>query len=344
MSASPHAHSHFATPRMMQDVIIAMTPAMIAAFLLFGWRSILVTAVSVISCVFFEWLVRRILKRPCSLNDYSAVVTGILLAFNLPVSIPIWMIVFGAAVAIIVVKQFFGGIGQNFVNPALMGRIVLLSSFPTQMATWTESGLWQHLNPANPNLTRLQSFMGVDAVTVASPLHELANYQGSESLSELPSLLDMFLGRRAGSIGETCIFALIIGLIYLLYRRVIEATIPVYYIGTVAIFMLLIGKFDLTYLAYQLLAGGLFLGAIFMATDYSTCPLHRKGKIIYAIGCGLLTSLIRVYGSLPEGTSFAIILMNLLVPLIERYTIPKPFGTPKVSRLAKLKQMKKKEA
>lgn len=323
LSASPHVRTSRSTRSLMLDVLIALLPALVASVFLFGLRALVVVLVSVVSCVGFEYLVRRILKRKNTVGDLSAVVTGLLLAFNLPVTLPLWMVVFAALVSIVVAKQFFGGIGQNFVNPALMGRIVLLTSFPTQMAHWTKS---------------VNSFFssGMDTVSTATPLAQLARH-GAEAAGkaggELPSFLDCLLGRHGGSLGETCILALLLGFAYLLWRRVIQPVIPLCFIGTVAVFMLLTGGFDLQYTLLQLMSGGLVLGAVFMATDYSTCPLHTRGKIIYAIGAGLITSLIRVYASLPEGVSFAIILMNLLVPLIELYSAPKPFGSVRTSKL-----------
>ncbi len=325
ISSSPHAHGVLSTKRLMTDVIIALFPALIASFYLFGWKSLVVVLTSVFSCVFFEYISRKIMKRNSTISDMSAVVTGILLAFNLPISIPLWMVVFAALVAIVVVKQFFGGIGQNFVNPALMGRIVLLSSFPTQMATWTQ------------NVNSFFPASSLDGVSSATPLSYFS-HEGIAAInnSSMPSLLDMFLGKHAGSLGETCILALLIGFVWLIYRRVIKLTIPCVYIFTFAILVLIYGNFNFEYLAYQLMAGGLILGAVFMATDYSTSPLHRTGKIIYAIGCGILTFLIRTFASLPEGVSFAIILMNLIVPLIELYTSPVAFGVDRKFSFRKL--------
>ena len=312
VSSSPHLQSRETTTGIMLDVIIALTPSLIAAVIFFGLRALLVTAVTVASCVLAEYITRKILKRDNTIGDLSAVVTGILLAFNLPVTIPLWIAAIGSVVAIVVVKQFFGGIGQNFVNPALTARIVLLSSFPTRMSNWTAP---------------------FDATTTATPLASLAEAfnNGAASSADLgksglPSLFHMFVGQRAGSMGEVCAAALILGGIYLIIRKVITPTIPLFFIGTVAVFTFIAGGFSFTFTAYHILSGGLLLGAIFMATDYTTCPINNKGRIIYAIGCGLITSVIRLYGNLPEGVSFAIILMNILVPHIERWTTPKPFG------------------
>lgn len=309
VSASPHVRSSDTVTGIMLDVIIALTPSLIASVVLFGFRSLLVTAVCVASCVLFEFLARKIMKRDTTIGDLSAVVTGMLLAFNLPVSIPLWMCVVGCFFAIVVVKQFFGGIGQNFVNPAIGGRIVMLVSFSSAMTNWTEPLVWRQ---------------GIDAETTATPLSIL---KSTTDASPLPSLLEMFLGIRGGCIGEVCALALIIGGIYLIARRVIKPTIPLCFIGTVAVIMLIAGKGDFEFMLYEILSGGLLLGAIFMATDYATSPVTTKGKILFGIGCGLITSVIRLFANLPEGVSYSIILMNILTPHIEALTTPKPFGT-----------------
>lgn len=310
VSASPHVRSQKTSAGIMLDVIIALVPALIASVVIFGFRALAVTAVCVASSVLGEFVTRKILKRSVTVGDLSAVVTGLLLAFNLPVTIPLWMAAVGALFAIVVVKQFFGGIGQNFVNPAIAGRIVLLVSFPSAMSHWTGAFAWK-------------SGSVTDAVTTATPLRVIS--EGAD----LPSLADMFLGKRAGCIGETCILALLIGFVYLLVRKIIKPVIPLCFIGTVAVIMLIAGKGDIEYMAYELLSGGLFLGAIFMATDYTTSPVSLKGKIIFAVGCGLITSVIRLFGSLPEGVSYSIIIMNIVTPLIDRWTMPEPFGTVK---------------
>ncbi len=316
VTASPHFKSKVTSTGLMLDVIIALIPALCASIWIFGPRALIINAVSVISCIAFEYITRKILKRPNTLKDLSAIVTGLLLAFNLPSTLPIWMVPIGAFVAIVVVKQFFGGIGQNFVNPALMGRIVLMVSFPGPMSNW--------VMPYNWNKT-------VDAVTTATPLYEIQ--KGVEPTFDL---MDMLIGTRAGCLGETCAVALLLGGVYLLVRKVISPSIPLSFIGTVAVFMLIAGDFDVNYLVYNLLGGGLLIGAIFMATDYATCPLTSKGKIIYGIGCGLVACLIRQFGSYNEGVSFGIILMNLLVPHIDNLTKLKPFGY--------IKEKKQKEA
>ncbi len=311
VSASPHVVSRCSSRRIMLDVIIALMPALVASTIIFGFRVLAVTATTVASCVLSEYLSRRAMKRKNSIGDLSAVVTGILLAFNLPVSIPLWMAVIGSVIAIVVVKQMFGGIGQNFVNPALIGRIVLLASFSTAMTKWTAPLAWS----------------GADAATTATPLSIL-----EPGAQNLPSLTDMFLGIREGSLGEVCALALIIGGIYLMVRGVILPIIPFTYIGTFAVIILIVGKGDFEYLAYHIMSGGLLLGAIFMATDYSTSPINIRGKIIFGIGCGLLTALIRLFASAPEGVSFSIIIMNILVPHIENLTTPKPFGTKSIKK------------
>ncbi len=308
VSASPHLRNKDTTRGIMLDVIIALIPTLIAAVVLFGPRVLAVTATTVISAVLSEFAARKVMKRHNTIGDLSAVVTGLILAFNLPVNIPLWMAAVGSFFAIVVVKQFFGGIGQNFANPAITARIVLLISFGQAMGSWTAPLSWR-----------------TDAISTATPLAIL----GGESTEALPSLLDMFLGVRGGSLGETCSVALIIGGIYLMARKVISSKIPLAYIGTVAVIMLIAGKFDLEFVAYQLMSGGLLLGAFFMATDYSTSPIKSNAKIVFGIGCGLLTCLIRLFAALPEGVSFAILIMNLLVPHIETIMAPKPFGTVK---------------
>ena len=327
VSASPHKRTTDTTRGIMLDVIIAMVPALIVSVILFGPRTLLVTFISVIFCVLFEYLSRKAMKRNNTIGDLSAVVTGMLLAFNLPSTMPLWMVIIGDAVAIIVVKQFFGGIGQNFVNPALVGRIVLMASFPVAISDFQAPFAWK--------------IGTVDAVTSATPLAQFTSIYGAENIktainaSDLPTLYNMFLGMRGGCLGETCAAALLLGFLYLLVRRVISPVIPLTYIGTVAVIMLIAGKGNLLFVGYQLLAGGLLLGAVFMATDYTTCPVSFKGKIIYAVGCGIITSLIRIFGSLPEGVSFSIILMNILVPHIEHMTTAKPFGTVKQKKAKK---------
>lgn len=306
VSASPHFRSRQTSSGIMLDVIIALIPSLVAAYIIFGVRTLILSAVSVISCVAFEYICRRVMKRHNTISDLSAVVTGLLVAFNVPANLPLWMVIIGDFFAIVIAKQFFGGIGQNFVNPALIGRIVLMSSFPSKMGSFPVP------------------LVSTIPLTGATPLASLKSGEMPEQ-----SFLGMFFGLRGGCLGEVCIAALIIGFIYLLVRRVISWHIPTFYVGTVAVIMLLAGKGDFQYVLYELMAGGLVLGAVFMATDYTTSPVSTRGKILYAVGCGILTSLIRIFGNLPEGVSFSIIIMNILVPLIEHITTPKPFGTPK---------------
>lgn len=322
VSASPHDRSHRTVRSIMLDVIIAMVPALIASVVFFGPRALLVECVSVGTCVIAEFISRVVMKRSQTIGDLSAVITGLLLAFNLPVNVPLWMVMIGAVVAIVVTKQFFGGIGQNFVNPAIAGRIVLLASFPVAMSTWTAPLTWSAQN--------------LDGLTSASPLADIHTMVSAGTTPDA-SLLEMLIGWRAGCLGETCAIAIILGGIYLIARKVISPTIPLIYIGTVAVIMLIAGKGNLEFVAYELLGGGLMLGAVFMATDYTTSPITFKGKIIFAVGCGVITSLIRLFGNLPEGVSYSIIIMNILVPLIENITLPKPFGTPKKTKEAKAK-------
>ncbi len=325
VSASPHDHAKDSVSRIMLDVIIALVPSLIAAVFIFGYRTLIISAISVGTCVLAEYISRIVMKRHQTIGDFSAIVTGLLIAFNVPVSTPLWIVVLGDIFAIIVVKQMFGGIGMNFVNPALAARIMLLASFPTVMADWTAPFSWR-----------------TEAVTTASPLNAIkavfrAGDITADSFDDLPSLLDMFLGKKAGSFGEVCAIALIIGFVYLVVRRVIKPTIPVVYVGTFALIMLFVGGFNLKFVAYEVLAGGLLLGAIFMATDYTTSPINFKGQVVFAIGCGIITALIRLFGNLPEGVSFAIIIMNILVPHIENLTTPKPFGTVKEKKEAEAK-------
>lgn len=301
ITGSPHLHSGASSRRIMGDVLIALIPAIIAATIFFGPRTLLVILITITSCVASEFLIRRLFKRPDTIQDLTAVVTGTLLALNLPVSIPLWMAALGGAIAIVIVKECFGGVGQNFVNPAITARIVLLMSFASAMSIW------------NKPFAYLQHH---DVVTSAS------YFEALQANLPLPSLRDMFLGMRPGSLGETSALALLLGLVYLLYRRVITPLIPVIFIGTVGLLSWALGGEPL----YQMMSGGLLLGAIFMATDYTTSPTTPLGQAIFAFGCGVITILIRFYAALPEGVSYAILLMNIITPLIDRFTIPKAFG------------------
>lgn len=301
VSSSPHLRGNETTRGIMTDVIIALLPASAAGIVFYGPYAALVLAVSVASAVLCEFLWNLILKKPNSLSDGSAVVTGLLLGMNLAPKVPVWMAALGSAIAIIIVKQMFGGLGNNFANPAITARIVLMVSFPLAMTSWAEPFAWR-----TP---------GVDAVTSATPLAS-GNYSYGELL----------LGLHGGCIGETCALLLIAGGIYLVFRRVISPTIPLAFTATVALLTFFAGGDPLK----AVLSGGLLLGAIFMATDYVTSPYTFRGKIIFGIGCGIITFAIRKFGNLPEGVSFSILIMNLLVPHINRFTRPKPFGTEKI--------------
>ena len=298
-ASSPHILHPDTTRGIMSDVVIALAPAAVYGCILFGWQAAAVLAVCIITAVASEFLWNLALKKPQSVGDISAVVTGLLIGMNLPASIPLWQAAIGSVAAIIVVKQMFGGIGCNFANPAIAARIILLVSFPGSMTKFTE--------PVS------------DIVTSATPL---AAESGTYTLKSL------FFGMHPGSIGETSAFLLIVGGIYLLLRRVISPVIPLCFIGTVAVLSLISGE-DL---AVSLFGGGLMIGAIFMATDYTTSPTTALGKAVFGIGCGIITFVIRKFGALPEGVSYSILLMNILVPYINRYTLSKPFGFIKPSK------------
>lgn len=317
VSVSPHIKDNTNTTTIMRDVLIALVPALIASYLIFGARALLVTAVCVAFAVGGEWAFEKIVKKPNSIGDLSAVVTGVLLAFNLPVGIPLWQAAFGSLVAIIVVKQLFGGVGQNFANPAITARIIMLIAFSGTMTTWVTPEVPEFLSKLIPSLTG-----GADAVSSATTLVTLKGLEGG---APLPSITNMILGFRGGCLGETSAIALVIGGVYLLIRRVISWHTPVAFIGTVFLFTLLVGG-SLDNSVYQLLSGGLMIGAFFMATDYSTTPNTNWGRIIFGVGCGVITVLIRVWGSYPEGVSFSILLMNILTPYISNFTRKKPLG------------------
>ena len=314
ISSSPHMHSPVTTRTIMRDVLIALSPALIGSVYFFGSRALMVTLVSAAAAVFFEWLWCRLMKCDDKTYDLSAAVTGVLLAFVCPPTIPYWMIIIGDLFAIVLVKMLFGGIGKNIVNPALAGRAFMFS-WPVAMSTWVKVG-FEHAAPI---------VSGVDIVTEATPL--AAMHQG-----QLPNvtILDSFLGNIGGCIGETSALLLLIGFVYLLARKVITARIPLAYIGTVAVLSLLfpMGHDSLTWMGYQLFTGGLMLGAIFMATDYVTSPLTKLGQIVYGIGCGVLTIVIRYFGGYNEGVSYAILIMNCFVVLLDRIGRPTKFGAP----------------
>lgn len=309
---SPHIRGAMSTQKVMLNVIIAMLPALVASTIIFGIKALVLTVICCACCVLFEWLFCKVTKKESTIHDLSAVVTGMLLAFNLPVDLPVYMAVIGCFASIVVVKMLFGGIGQNFANPAITGRIILMLSFTASMTTWTAPFAYLE---------------GADAVSCATPL----------VADELPSMLDMFLGIRGGCLGETCIAALLLGGVYLCVRKLIQPTTPLAFIGTVAVLTLLKNGFDFTGMLYQLMSGGLVLGAVFMATDYATTPLTQKGKLIFGIGCGVFTFLIRQFASLPEGVSYSILLMNILTPYIDKITMPKPLGAKKEPKEVKQK-------
>ena len=301
VSVSPHLTHKDSTRTIMRDVLIALLPAVIASIVIFGWRALLLTIVCVGTAVFWEWAFQKICKRKTTIGDLSAAVTGLILAMNLPVGLPLWQAAFGTLVAIVVVKQLFGGIGYNFANPAITARVVMLIAFAGTMTTW-----------AAPNFV-----FGADAVSAATPLAVLKE-GGSYSL------LNLFIGTVGGSMGETSALALLIGFVYLLCRKVISWHTPVAFIGTVFVLALVKGGF--VFGLAEILAGGVFLGAIFMATDYVTTPQTPWGRVIFGIGCGLITCLIRFFGNYPEGVSFSILLMNILTPYISNWTAKKPLG------------------
>ena len=305
VSPSPHDENYTKTSTIMLNVIIALMPALIAGCVYFGLRSLLLTAVCVASCVLFEFLARKLMKRENTISDLSAVVTGIILAMNLPPTLPLWMAVIGSFFAIVVVKQLFGGIGQNFANPAITGRIVLMVSFPAAMTHWTAPFTHEVL----------------DGVSGATPL-PLAG------TDKALSYLDLFLGKSGGCLGETCALALLIGGLYLATRRIISLAAPLSFIGSLFILTWISGGDPV----YQILAGGVFLGAFFMATDYATTPISTKGKIIFGLGCGIFTFVIRKFGSYPEGVSFSILLMNVLTPYIEQLTRTKVLGAKEAEK------------
>ena len=293
VAASPHVTTKNSTAVIMRDVLIALLPAVIAGCVVFGLRALLVVAVTTAACVFFEWGFEKLCHTPSTISDLSAAVTGVLLAMNLPVSIPLWQAVFGALVAIVAVKGLFGGIGKNFANPAITARIVMFLAFSKTMTAWVFP----------------------DAVSTATPLAMMAN-------GESVDYLTLLLGNHGGCLGETSALALLIGFAYLLIRGVISWHTPVCFVGTVFVMSLILGQDAVG----QILSGGLMLGAIFMATDYSTTPSTNWGRVLFGIGAGLLTVLIRFYGAYAEGVSFAILFMNILTPYLSKWTETKPFG------------------
>ena len=315
ISSSPHAHSPVTTRTIMRDVLIALFPALCGSVYFFGFRALMVTLVSVAGCVFFEWGYRKLMHLDSTVYDLSAMVTGVLLAFVCPVTIPYWCILIGDFFAMIVVKQLFGGIGKNFVNPALAARAFLFS-WPVVMSSWVKVGF--------ENAAGI--FSTADIVTSATPL--AAMHQGTMTSA---SLWDLFLGNVGGSLGETSALLLLIGFAYLLIRRVVSPRIPLAFIGTVAVSAVLFprGNDPLTWMGAQVLSGGVMLGALFMATDYSTSPVTTLGQILFGIGCGALTMVIRYFGSYNEGVSYAILVMNACVVLLDKLGRPVKYGAPK---------------
>ncbi len=309
VSTSPHKRGSATTTTIMADVIIALLPVSAWGVYLGGWNALLVILTTVLTCVATEYLYQKLMKRPVTIHDLSAFVTGLLLALNLPADIPLWMCIVGAIFAILVVKQVFGGIGQNFMNPALAARCFMLISFGAAMIP-----------------------KSLDGVSGATPLAFLRMEGAPAAAGALSangtSLYDMFIGRIGGTIGETSVLMLLIGFIYLLVKKIISWRIPVTYIASFAVFLVLFGGqgTDLNYLGAHIFGGGLMLGAIFMATDYVTCPITSRGQIVYGVVLGILTGIFRLWGASPEGVSYAIIFGNLLVPLIEKVTIPRHFG------------------
>lgn len=305
VSPSPHDENYTKTTNIMLNVIIALLPAWGAAVYFFGLRIIPLTAVCIGSCIFFEYVCRAMMKRSNTIGDLSAVVTGLILAMNLPSTLPYWMAVIGSFVAIVIVKQLFGGLGQNFANPAITARIVLMISFPAAMTKWVEP--FTHTD--------------LDAISSATPL-PLAGTDNAVSY------LDLFLGKTGGCLGETCALALLIGGLYLAARKIISLAAPLSFIGSLFILSWISGSDPV----YQILAGGVFLGAFFMATDYATTPITTKGKIVFGLGCGIITFIIRRFGSYPEGVSFSILLMNVLTPYIEQLTRTKVLGAKEAEK------------
>ena len=303
VSSSPHIKSNDSVQGIMRDVIIALIPATFAGIYFFGMKALLVTLVSVLSCIAAEALWQKLAHRKTTIGDLSAVVTGLLIAFNLPADVPLWLPAIGGFFAIIIVKQFFGGIGQNIMNPALAARAFLLASWPVHMTNFT-----------------------VDGVSSATALAILKGGEG-----ELPSLMNLFIGNVGGCIGETSVIALLIGAAYLLYKKIISWHTPVSYIASVFILTFILGRDGLMTgnALYEVLAGGLILGAFFMATDYSTSPMTKKGQLIFGLGCGVLTTIIRLYGGYAEGVSYSILIMSLFVPFIDKFTAPRIFGEVK---------------
>ena len=324
VTASPHIQDNSSTRKLMLNVIIALLPCVVASTIIFGARTLLVVGVTVAASVLFEYLYCHLMKNPNPVGDLSAVVTGMILALNMPVTMPLWIAIVGAFIAIVLMKQLFGGIGMNFANPALVARIVLFTGFASRMTAF--------VNP--PKAARTLQIMGVDGASSATPL------QVEGGVGKYP-LMDLFMGVHGGVMGETCALAILIGLAWLLVTRTITATIPVAYVGSYAVFSFLLNVGELgaadagMLVLHEVLAGGLLFGAVFMATDYVTSPFTLKGKIVFGIGLGLITFGIRAFGNMAEGVSYAILLMNLFVPYINDLTRQVPLGYKKHKKGAK---------
>ena len=304
ITSSPHVRVEWATARIMRNVCLALAPAGIAGIVFFGSRTAVIIAVAVLTCVLTELLYEKMTNMQVTVGDWSAVVTGLLLAYNLPATVPIWLVVVGSVIAILLVKMLFGGIGSNFMNPALTARAVLFVSWGSLMGSYPATRFMEN----------------VDAVSAATPLSLL-----SDNLSSV-SITDLLLGNVAGVLGETCKIALILGGVYLIVRKIVDWKIPVCMIGTVFVMYLVTSGFNFALAGKEIFAGSLMLGAFFMATDYATSPQSNKGRVIFAVGCGLILFVIRAYANYPEGCSFAILFMNVVTPLIDRWTAPKYFG------------------
>ncbi len=302
ISSSPHIRSNEDVSKIMKDVLIALLPATFASVYFFRWGAIINIVVGIVGAVLSEYICQKIMKRRVTIKDFSAVITGLLLAMNVPASVPWWITLVGSVFAIVIAKQIFGGLGYNFINPALVARAALLEAYPYQMTAW--------IAPKTDTLSKATPLAITKATVVV----------------EAPSLFDMFIGNIPGALGETSSALLILGGCYLLYRKVISPRIPLIYIGTVAALTFIFSGFNLMMIPYNLFAGGLMLGAFFMATDYSSSPVNPKAQVLYAFGCGLLTSIIRYYGGYPEGVSYSILLMNVAAPLMDKFMKPRVFG------------------
>ncbi len=315
VSSSPHIRTNEDTSYIMKQVLIALAPAALAGLFYFRLNALLAMVCCIVGAVGSEYLFNKITKKRNTIGDYSAAVTGLLLAFNVPASLPWWMCLLGGVFAIVVVKMLFGGIGCNFLNPALAARAFLLASFPVAMTAWTKTGVtWIGKN--------------LDAVSVATPLSFLkTGPQGIEAMNKAGiSLSHLITGNIGGSLGETCAILVILGGVYLMYKKVINYVIPCTYLATVFVLSFLLGGFNLTFALYQIFAGGVILGGFFMLTDYTTSPMTTKGQIIYSVLAGLITTVIRLYGGYPEGCSYSILLVNCLVPLIDKFVNNRVFG------------------